>query len=227
MKGRRDVRAVLFDSGDTLIRPIAGRWNPRFDFEEVLLRHVPDAPAELFPAAFSEGQRFLEAAPWTPDRDDYHRVILRVLGIDNPSDRLLLELNRPLETPVLEPFPEVPSVLRRLQALGVRMVIVSDSWPELETTYVQLGLHKYFDAFVISAVLGCNKPDPRMYQAGSDALGLAPEQCLFVDDGPELVAAAIDLGYQGVAVCRNEPCPRDDVPWISRLDDLVPLVAGA
>ena len=29
-------RGVLFDSGDTLTRPVGGRWNPRFDFEEIV-----------------------------------------------------------------------------------------------------------------------------------------------------------------------------------------------
>ncbi len=220
------LRGVLFDSGGTLVRPIGGRWNPRFDFEEVLFRHVPDAPSELFPAAFAAGEKFLHESPSTPDRDDYHRAVLRVLGLDQPSEALLHDLDRPLDSPVLEPFPEVPAVLEQLRGLGVRMAIVSDNWPGLEKTYTQLGLDGYFDAFVISAVLGCLKPDPRMYRAGSDGLGLAPEECLFVDDDPDLVAAAIDLGYRGVAVCRDQACPREDVPWIGRLEPL-PSMFGA
>ena len=41
------IKGALFDSGDTLTRPIGGRWNPRFDFEEVLARHCPEARSEL------------------------------------------------------------------------------------------------------------------------------------------------------------------------------------
>jgi putative hydrolase of the HAD superfamily len=65
-------------------------------------------------------------------------------------------------------------VLERLRAAGVGMAVVSDSWPGLESLYRQLGLDAYFQAFVVSAVLGRRKPDPRMYRAGSDALGLPP-----------------------------------------------------
>jgi putative hydrolase of the HAD superfamily len=43
------VRGVLFDSGDTLIRPVGGRWNPRLDFEEIVLRHLPGLAVESFP----------------------------------------------------------------------------------------------------------------------------------------------------------------------------------
>ncbi len=32
------TKAVLSNSGGILIRPIGGRWNPRFDFEPTLLR---------------------------------------------------------------------------------------------------------------------------------------------------------------------------------------------
>jgi hypothetical protein len=56
----------------------------------------------------------------------------------------------------------------------------------------------------------------------SDALGLAPHECVFVDDAPELVAAAIELGYGGMAIVRTSD-PPSDVPWIGTLEDLVPM----
>ena|GEM_PF-2203044 len=69
----------------------------------------------------------------------------------------------------------------------------------------------------------CHKPGPRMYRHASEALGLAPDECLFVDDGPDLVAAAIDLGYEARAVLRvppPQPCP---VPSVTTLDEILPL----
>jgi putative hydrolase of the HAD superfamily len=215
-------RGVLFDSGDTLIRPVGGRWNPRSDFEEIARRHLPELAVDAFPRAFAAGQQALDAGPATPSLTEYHRVILRALGVNRPPQRLLRELEQPGARPLVEPFPEVPSVLERLRAGGVRMAIVSDNWPGLDGLYRQLGLRTYFQAFVISAVLGCRKPDPRMYRAGSDALGLAPRECVFVDDDPDLVAAAIELGYGGAAIVRTA-APPTAVPWIGTLQDLVPM----
>ena len=43
------IAGVLFDSGDTLIRPVWGRWNPRSDFEEIVLRHLPGLAVDGFP----------------------------------------------------------------------------------------------------------------------------------------------------------------------------------
>ena len=76
-------RGVLFDSGDTLIRPVGGRWNPRFDFEEIVLRHLPGLAVESFPPAFAAGQKLLDVGPSTPSLADYHLAILRAPG-DSP-----------------------------------------------------------------------------------------------------------------------------------------------
>jgi FMN phosphatase YigB (HAD superfamily) len=60
-----------------------------------------------------------------------------------------------------------------------------------------------------------------MYQHASTALNLVPAQCLFVDDDPRLVAAAITLGYAGRAVCRD--ATTSDVPSIASLTELLDL----
>ena len=215
-------RGVLFDSGDTLIRPVGGRWNPRHDFEEIVRRRLPELAVDAFPQALAAGQKVLDAGPSTPSLADYHLAILRALGVRRPPPKLLRELEQPGARLPVEPFPEVPGVLERLRAGGVRMAIVSDNWPGLESLYRRLGLDADIQAFVISAVLGCRKPDPRMYRAGSEALGLAPRECVFVDDAPDLVAAAIELGYGGTAVIRASE-PPITVPWIGTLEDLLPM----
>jgi FMN phosphatase YigB (HAD superfamily) len=71
------------------------------------------------------------------------------------------------------------------------------------------------------------QPTERLFEAGRGvvrsqcALDLPPRECLFVDDDPALVAAAIELGYRGLAVSRG-PHPPDAVPWIATLDQLPP-----
>jgi putative hydrolase of the HAD superfamily len=222
----RRIHGVLFDAGDVLIRPIGGRWNPRYDFEDIVVAHHPETRVELFPAAFAAGQRVLDAGTTTPNRTDYHRAMLRVLGTDEPSTALLQELEAPAARPVVELFPDVRRVLDQLRASEVGMSVVSDTWAGLEALFRSLGIEQYFAGFVISEVLGCNKPDPRMYAAGSALLGLDPGDCLFVDDDPQLVLAAIQLGYQGVALMRGAGAALASVPVITSLDELPPIVAA-
>jgi putative hydrolase of the HAD superfamily len=211
------VRGILFDSGGTLVGPAGGRWNPRFDFEEVLLWHHPDVPRSKFSEAFIAGDVWLSASASPTSRDDYHRVMLAVLDVDAPSTALLAELDAPTELPVLEPFPETVAVLRALAAREVPMCLVTDNWRGIERLYEQLELARFFKGFVVSEVLGCRKPDPRMYAAGADALGLRADECLFVDDDPDLVGAALDLGYQGATIVRGREPVSIDTPVIESL----------
>jgi HAD superfamily hydrolase (TIGR01509 family) len=174
-----------------------------------------------FAATIVTGDQFFAASSSTPDYDDYHRVMLRDLGVE-PTLQILADLRR--EVPpatVLETYPEVLGTLEELSRRGVRMAVVSDAWPDLPDLHAGLGIGKFFEAYAISAELGCDKPDPRMYQHASTALNLVPAQCLFVDDDPRLVAAAITLGYAGRAVCRD--ATTSDVPSIASLTELLDL----
>ncbi len=219
------IRAVLFDSGGVLIGPVGGRWNPRFDFEAIIARHSPGFTGDDVRSAIEAGDRFLHEHPAEP-RDDYHRAMLRVLDVP-ASPELLAELNAPLDpTEVVEPFLDVFGVLDQLVDRGIRLAVVSDAWPELADLHRGIGLGRYFEVYAISAVLGCTKPDPRMYRHASDGLGLPPSACLFVDDDPALVEAAIELGYHGCALLRSGQ-PTTQVPAVSDLWGLLPLIEGS
>lgn len=134
---------------------------------------------------------------WNPRADAYHRVLLCELGIE-PTEALLADLKRPVEpSEVLETFPDVLPTLRELRRMGIRMAVVSDAWPNLPDLHAGLGIGGFFETHAISAVLGCRKPDPRMYRRASSA-----------------------LGYAGRALCRidgSKPC---EVPAIATLDEL-------
>ncbi|MCX5401688.1 HAD family phosphatase [Streptomyces sp. NBC_00102] len=215
------LRAVLFDSGGVLMRPIGGRWNPRADFEENVLAHDPSITPGRFAEAMAVGDRFLEDSPGTPSYEDYHRVLLDRLGL-RPTPDLLAQLSRDVHpSVVLELFPDVLDTLAELRRRGVRLAVVSDAWPDLPDLHEGLGIHHYFEVYAISAVLGCEKPDPRMYHHASTGLGLEPSECLFVDDLPELVSAAMELGYEGRALCRTEAT--EQVPSITSLTEVLEL----
>jgi putative hydrolase of the HAD superfamily len=221
--GKDRIRGVKFDAGGVLTRPIGGRWNPRFDFESIVVRHHPQVKPELFTEAIEIGQRFLDASAGTANRTDYHRTMLMVLGIDRPSEQLLHQMEAPAPGPVLEAYPDVRRVLDQLRRWHVRMCVVSDSWADLEATFASLGIGDYIAGFAISEVVGYRKPDPRMYAEGSRLLNLQPHECLFVDDDPQLVAAAKRLGHHGVTLDRGAPCgSATDV--IQSLDELLPIV---
>ncbi len=71
-------------------------------------------------------------------------------------------------------MPRVPDALRRLQSLGLRLAVVSNSDGTVEHSLEVAGLRSCLDCVVDSALAGYEKPDPRIFThalalVGSDA----------------------------------------------------------
>lgn len=217
------MKGVLLDVGGVLVGPAGGRWNPRFDFESVAVRHLPNLDMTCFSMAVDAGDVWLASTPPPHSQTDYHRVVLAALGASDPTSGLLDELQGPPPGPVFEAYPETGAVLDRLKAAELRLAVVTDSSGNSDSKRRQLAevcLDGYFDTIVVSDELGCVKPDPRMFDTASAALGLRRDECLFVDDVPSLVRAAIGLGYQGAAIIRDGSRSAD-VPAFDTLSGVI------
>jgi len=89
--------------------------------------------------------------------------------------------------------------LEALKAKGLRLALLSnmppEQWEALANDLTWLSL---CDAVVLSYRLGLAKPDPGIYRRCLEELALTPEEVLFVDDDPDNVAAAAELGIKAV-----------------------------
>jgi len=112
------------------------------------------------------------------------------------------------------------ATVRRARRAGVRTGLISNSWGT--DSYPRPLLTELFDGVVISGELGIRKPAPRMYELGAESVGLAPAQCVFVDDLPFNLPPAQELG---MAVVRHRGAA-ETVEQLERLLD-VSLHAGA
>ena len=216
---------MLLDSGGVLMGPRGGRWNPRSDFEANLAEHHPDLDPAAVAAAIVVGDDWLNvASSASAPYEDYYRVILAELGIVATDDLLASLLRERDPSYFVKAYPEVLDVIAELRARDIRLAVVSDAWPELPDLHRGLGMVDCFEIYAISAVLGCTKPDPRMYRHASDGLGLEPHECLFVDDVPDLVIAAMELGYEAVMMRRNGEDVPAGIDAITNLRELLDLV---
>jgi putative hydrolase of the HAD superfamily len=93
------------------------------------------------------------------------------------------------------PEPVMVEAVRRARAAGIATALLSNSWG---LDYPRQGWDKLFTATVISGEVGLRKPDPRIYRLAAERVGLAPEQCVFVDDLHVNVRAAVEVGMVGV-----------------------------
>ena len=83
------------------------------------------------------------------------------------------------------------------KAGGGPTAMLSNGVPEIMSRVRQeRRLQDYFDAVVVSYEVGVTKPDPAIYSACLDRLGIAASRALFVDDRVVNIKAATALGLQ-------------------------------
>jgi putative hydrolase of the HAD superfamily len=75
--------------------------------------------------------------------------------------------------------------------------------------FAHFGLRRYFKVALSSCYVGLRKPDPAIYRRALEIFGAPPARMLFIDDRPENVAPAADLGmrtivFQGADALRRE-----------------------
>ncbi|KKJ95526.1 HAD family hydrolase [Micromonospora sp. HK10] len=78
---------------------------------------------------------------------------------------------------------EAVPVLAALRQRGVRTGLISDCTHELPAFLPQLAVAPLLDVRVFSVQVGRCKPDPALYLAACQRLGLVPSDCLYVGDG--------------------------------------------
>ncbi|MEA2210147.1 MAG: putative hydrolase of the superfamily [Solirubrobacteraceae bacterium] len=100
------------------------------------------------------------------------------------------------------PEPVMLEAVGRARQAGVRTGLISNSWGTRR--YDRALLQELFDGVVLSGEEGIRKPTPEIYRLGAQRLGLAPEQCVFVDDLPFNLEPARELGMTTVHHRRAE-----------------------
>lgn len=86
---------------------------------------------------------------------------------------------------------------------GAGMARSSDTRDEMEQIFAR------FEHVIESSKAGVRKPDPRIYLLMCEALGLSPEQCVYLDDLGINCKPAAALGMQAIKVTSGEQALAD------------------
>ena len=129
------------------------------------------------------------------------RATAQTLGIDAPSDVLLEVSERRI---LFNPYPESEPVLTELKAMALPVYVVSNWDLLLERVLDDLGWLDLFDGVVASAVVGAEKPDPRIFDAALDLSGAPRDRVVHVGNDPVTdVEGATRSGIDAVYIDRK------------------------
>ena len=112
---------------------------------------------------------------------------------------------------------------------GCKLGVISNAWPYLESLLNLLGLWPYFESVIISAQVGLIKPNPAIYELALRTLGISADKAIFVDDIPQNVVAAEQVGLKGLWLTRHTaqaPTAYRHLTQISSLSEIIPIALG-
>lgn len=196
--------AVLFDFSGTLFRFEArDDWFDGLHDEHGSPLHV-DTQAELIrrmtqPVGVPDAVVGDDRIAWeNRDLDPaQHRraylAMLRESGLTVPEHAASL-YERVLDANSWEPFADTVEVLTRLHEAGVPVGVVSNIAFDLRTVLRRHGVENLVGAYALSFEVGAIKPDPAIFHAALDALGVAPGAALMVGDSDIADGGAVELG---------------------------------
>jgi putative hydrolase of the HAD superfamily len=179
--GASSPQAILFDFGGTLDAD-GVTWKTRIRrlFAEEGVAPAPDDFDRVFYAI--DDALTGHVSPSLSFQDTLTRLATGVatrLGVRDPAvgDHVARRFH---DTALSHLRAHAPLLdrLRARHALG----IVSNFYGNLETVCFEAGIAPFFRVLVDSSRVGCRKPDPRIFQAALEPLGVTPARALFVGD---------------------------------------------
>jgi putative hydrolase of the HAD superfamily len=106
-------------------------------------------------------------------------------------------------------LPGAQDFLRRLRAGGKRLVLLTNSHPQvLRIKDEQTGVTRYLDAAISSHIFGVPKESAQFWRAVREVEPFDPDRSLFVDDSPAVLRAARAAGIRWIRGVRRADSAR-------------------
>ncbi|MEV4124976.1 HAD-IA family hydrolase [Nocardia sp. NPDC049707] len=219
------IEAVLFDFSGTLFRlepdeswadMVGADDKPLDRSQQAAILDRMTTPVGHSAVFDAEGRLAWERRDLDPamHRIAYHEV-LRQAGVSTPEliERLYDWMLDPL---AWTPYPDTGAVLKTLAAQGIPVAVVSNIAFDIRPAFAVNGWDRLVAAHTLSFEVGAVKPDPRIFLAAVDQLGVRPESALMVGDSAVADGGAVAAGC-GFALV-------DPLPTVERAEGLLEVL---
>ncbi|HHQ6566755.1 TPA: sugar phosphatase [Serratia fonticola] len=125
----------------------------------------------------------------------------------------LLEQVEAEDTDGVHALPGALALLEQINALGIPWAIVTSGSVPVANARRLAGGVPLPEVFITSERVKQGKPQPDAYLLGAQGLGLAPQDCVVVEDAPAGILSGLAAGCQVIAV--NAPA---DSPKLDQVD---------
>ncbi len=185
---RSSIEAVVFDLDGVLI-------DSERIYVEAWLKVAEELHVEELAAAYPE----VIGLPF----DQIEVIVKELLNGRVSMERFRAAMGAAVQKLLVNGFPlktGAHDVLQFLQTAGVPCAVATSSTTSVPAKLRDTGLEDYFRHVVTRDQVARGKPDPDVYLAAAERLGVAPRLCVAVEDSEPGLRAALAAGMQVVHV---------------------------
>ena len=223
------IKAVIFDMFETLVTLFEGRTY----FSENIAADL-GIPPEDFRREWHVTERARSIGVYSMAEGT--AITLKNLNVYSEENVQLIVRKR--KEALGDTFSAIPKesieLLKKIREKGLLTGLISNSFSDERDLILGSPLYSLFDVTMISYEAGLYKPDPAVFKAMIEKLGVKPEECLYVGDGGsrELYGAR-DAGMNAVqctwfhdrAFEPHVSCPLlDEFPHVDKQCDVLKLI---
>lgn len=210
------IEAILFDLDDTLV-DARGSWRAGFA-EAIAELHAQSpalqalgSPTEIYDGWFrhysEEAHRAAGFGEWQArfTIEAFERLVAEHVGPDPALAARLVARYQAATPGHLAIFPDAEPLLERLRA-RYPLGLISNGPSELQRPKIEkFDLERYFEVVLVSGEFGVRKPDPAIFTAALEALGVSAGRSVFIGDNPrDDIAGACAVGLATIWVNRGD-----------------------
>ncbi len=183
-------KAYIFDLDGTLLDSMKIGW------QRVLLGYLDGQgvsyPSDIIKRVVALGLKGVAK---------YYTETLKVGGSEEEIYNAIIEKMREQYATVITAKGNVETLLKKLKSEGASLnVLTAGIHPLFDPCLKRLGLDKYFDNIWSTEEFAYTKADPAIYKEAARVLGVAPEDCVMVDDSITALRPAKETGLVAVGV---------------------------
>ena len=195
------LKNIVFDMGNVLIT-----YDPAYFIRRAGVA-CPQDQALLLSAVFNSADWPLLDLGTLTEAELLPRACKRLPErLHSAARELIFNWNRPLM-----PIAGMAELVRDCKRAGLGVYLLSNASRRQREYWHSVPGSEYFDGTVISALQGCVKPAPEIYEYLLKHFGLSADECLFVDDVAENVRGAERIGMRGFQFCGDAAALRKTI----------------
>ena len=200
---KRPIKACAFDLGNTLINDTQLAKSVTADMGQWLLDKSIIQSKQVFLATFERVNHRTERPfiSHTFGEIAFFKETFEELAIHTITAEAALKKYREILMKKIQPDQDVVNALQLLKKRNIRVALLSNESAERVDAYMKkTNLGHFFDSIIVSASIGIEKPDLRIFQEALNRLNVRGEEMVMFGDNEIADGASKKLGIFFVLV---------------------------